>query len=162
MSAADWRYQTYVKKCDVFPLVLLRLFSGLEILVYHRSLYHKGVNFVLINQNIFFYNIQLWVMTWCTWSPSDINECSQITIDEHASCSNIEGSYIATVAPVTLCHAGLFQHIVAKRLISPAQFCPFPVYPAWHWHTCDPRVFVHVAFTWQEWFSLHSSISVKS
>ena len=102
-SAFDWRYQTLVKKCDVFPLVLLRLFSGLEILVYHRSLYHKGINFVLINQNIFYHNIELWVITWCTWSPSDINECSQINIrDEHASCSNIEGSYLATVAPVIL------------------------------------------------------------
>ena len=37
------------------------------------------------------------------WSPSDINEFSKINIrDEHASCSNIEGSYIATVAPVIL------------------------------------------------------------
>ena len=54
------------------------------------------------------------------------------------------------------------KNIVAKKLNSPEQFCPFPVYPAWHWHACDPRVFMHVAFTWQEWFPLHSLISVKS
>ena len=31
--AADWRYQTHMKKYDIFWRVLLRLFSGLEILV---------------------------------------------------------------------------------------------------------------------------------
>ena len=38
-------------------------------------------------------------------------------------------------------------NIVAKRLNSPVQFCPFPVYPARHSHTCDPRVLLHLAFT---------------
>ena len=33
VSAADWRYQTHVKKYDFFSRVLLRLFSGLEILL---------------------------------------------------------------------------------------------------------------------------------
>ena len=33
VSAADWRYQTQVKKYDIFLSVLLRLFSGLEILL---------------------------------------------------------------------------------------------------------------------------------
>ena len=32
-SVADWRYQTHVKKYRIFSLVLLRLFTGLEILV---------------------------------------------------------------------------------------------------------------------------------
>ena len=32
VSAADWRYQTHVKKYDIFSRVLLRLFAGLEIL----------------------------------------------------------------------------------------------------------------------------------
>ena len=41
-------------------------------------------------------------------------------------------------------------NILAKKLNSYVQFCPFPVYPAWHSHTYDPRVFTHVAFTWQE------------
>ena len=31
--AADWRYQTHVEKYRIFSRVLLRLFSGLEILV---------------------------------------------------------------------------------------------------------------------------------
>ena len=35
MSAADWRYQTGVKKYRIFPQVFLQLFSGLEILVEH-------------------------------------------------------------------------------------------------------------------------------
>ena len=33
MSAADWQYQTHYKKYCIFSHVLLRLFSGLEILV---------------------------------------------------------------------------------------------------------------------------------
>ena len=33
---------------------------------------------------------------------------------------------------------------------SPVQLRPFPVYPGWHSHTCDPMVFKHLAFTWQE------------
>ena len=52
-------------------------------------------------------------------------------------------------------------NIVTKKLNSPVQFCPFPVYPGWHSHICDPRVLLHLAFTWQEWFPLHSSISEK-
>lgn len=44
---------------------------------------------------------------------------------------------------------------------SPVQLSPFPVYPGWHSHTCDPMVFVQLAFTWQELFPLHSSISEK-
>ena len=39
VSAADWRYQTHVKKYRNFSRVLSWLFSGLEILVQHRSLY---------------------------------------------------------------------------------------------------------------------------
>ena len=41
VSATDWRYYTHVKKYNIFSSVLLRLFSGLEILVEHRSLYDK-------------------------------------------------------------------------------------------------------------------------
>ena len=41
VSAADWRYQTHQKKYRIFSRVLLRLFSGLEILVQHLSLYDK-------------------------------------------------------------------------------------------------------------------------
>ena len=52
-------------------------------------------------------------------------------------------------------------NIIAKRLNSPVQFWPFPLNPGWHSHTKDPLVFVQVAFTWQEWFPLHSSISEK-
>ena len=52
-------------------------------------------------------------------------------------------------------------NIIAKRLNSPMQFWPFPLNPGWHSHTKDPLVFVQVAFTWQEWFPLHSSISEK-
>ena len=36
-SAADWRYQTNVKKYRNFSRMLLQLFSGLK----HRSLYDK-------------------------------------------------------------------------------------------------------------------------
>ena len=43
----------------------------------------------------------------------------------------------------------------------PVQFCPFPVYPGWQSHTCDPLVLVQFAFSWQEWFPLHSSMSMK-
>ena len=43
----------------------------------------------------------------------------------------------------------------------PVQFCPFPVYPVWQSHTCDPLVLVQFAFSWQEWFPLHSSMSMK-
>ena len=35
VSAADWRYQTGVKKYRIFPEVFLQLFSGLEIFVEH-------------------------------------------------------------------------------------------------------------------------------
>ena len=35
---------------------------------------------------------------------------------------------------------------VARKLNSPEQFRPFPVYPGLHSHTCDPRVFVQVEF----------------
>ena len=52
-------------------------------------------------------------------------------------------------------------NIIPKRLNSPVQFWPFPLNPGWHSHTKDPLVFVQVAFTWQEWFPLHSSISEK-
>ena len=45
---------------------------------------------------------------------------------------------------------------------SPVQFCPFPVYPGWQSHTCDPLVLVQFASSWQEWFPLHSSMSMKS
>ena len=41
VSATDWRYYTHVKKYNIFSSVLLRLFSGQEILVEHRSLYDK-------------------------------------------------------------------------------------------------------------------------
>ena len=44
---------------------------------------------------------------------------------------------------------------------SPVQFCPFPVYPGWQSHTCDPKVLVQFAFSWQEWFPLHSSTSIN-
>ena len=44
----------------------------------------------------------------------------------------------------------------------PVQFCPFPVYPGWQLHSCDPMVLVQFAFSWQEWFPLHSSTSMKS
>ena len=44
---------------------------------------------------------------------------------------------------------------------SPEQFCPFPVYPGWQSHTCDPLVLAQFAFSWQEWFPLHSSMSMK-
>ena len=43
----------------------------------------------------------------------------------------------------------------------PVQSRPFPVYPGWQVQTYNPLVFVQVAFTWQEWFPLHSSISEK-
>ena len=45
---------------------------------------------------------------------------------------------------------------------SPVQFFPFPVYPGWQSHTCDPMVLRQFAFSWQEWFPLHSSTSMKS
>ena len=41
VSTADWRYQTLVKKHRIFSRLLLQLFSGLEILVLHRSLHDK-------------------------------------------------------------------------------------------------------------------------
>ena len=44
---------------------------------------------------------------------------------------------------------------------SPVQFWPFPVNPGWQSHTCDPLVLVQFAFSWQEWFPLHSSMSMK-
>ena len=42
------------------------------------------------------------------------------------------------------------------------QFCPFPVYPGWQLHTYDPMVLAQFAFSWQEWFPLHSSTSIRS
>ena len=45
---------------------------------------------------------------------------------------------------------------------SPVQFCPFPVYPGWQSHIYDPLVLVQFASSWQEWFPLHSSMSMKS
>ena len=44
---------------------------------------------------------------------------------------------------------------------SPVQFCPLSVYPGWQSHTCDPMVLVQFAFSWQECFPLHSSMSMK-
>ena len=41
VSAADWLYQHTWKKYDIFSRVLLRLFSGPEIPVEHRSLCAK-------------------------------------------------------------------------------------------------------------------------
>ena len=41
VSAADWRYQRRVKRYRIFSRVLLRFFSGLEILVKRCSLYDK-------------------------------------------------------------------------------------------------------------------------
>ena len=41
VSVADWRYQTRGIIIVIFTHVLLRLFSGLEILVKHRILYNK-------------------------------------------------------------------------------------------------------------------------
>ena len=56
--------------------------------------------YVLIHQNIFHHKIQLWVVTWCAWSSSDIDECSKVNIcDEHASCSNTQGSYSCVCNP---------------------------------------------------------------
>ena len=43
VSVADWRYQTRVIIIVIFTHVLLRLFSGLEILVKHRILCNKVV-----------------------------------------------------------------------------------------------------------------------
>ena len=40
---------------------------------------------------------------------------------------------------------------------SPVQFCPYPVYPGWHSHKCDPIVFVLFASSRHDWFPLHSS-----
>ena len=45
---------------------------------------------------------------------------------------------------------------------SPAQFCPFPVYPGWQSHKYDPLVLVQFASSLQERFPLHSSMSMKS
>ena len=44
----------------------------------------------------------------------------------------------------------------------PVQFCPFPVYPGWQSHKYDPLVLVQFACSWQEWFPLHLSMSMKS
>ena len=44
----------------------------------------------------------------------------------------------------------------------PVQWRPSPIYPGLHVQTCDPRVFLQVAFTWHlPGYVLHSSISVK-
>ena len=51
--------------------------------------------------------------------------------------------------------------IEGNLLKLPEQVCPSPVYPVWHVHTCDPMVLVQLAFTWQERFLAHSSISEK-
>ena len=59
-----------------------------------------GIHYILIRQNIFHHKIQLWVVTWYSWSPSDIDECSQIsTCDKNASCSNTQGSYSCACNP---------------------------------------------------------------
>ena len=55
----------------------------------------------------------------------------------------------------------LWPHFIVI-LNSPVQFCPFPVYPGWQSHTCDPLVLMQFASSWQEWFPLHSSMSMKS
>ena len=61
-------------------------------------------------------------------------------------------------APFTTLLIGI---VIKERHQVPVQLCPFPVYPGWQVQTYDPLVFVQVAFTWQEWFPLHSSISEK-
>ena len=54
----------------------------------------------MIQKNIFHHNIQLWVVPRYAWSPSDIDECSKMNIcDEHASCSNTQGSYNCACNP---------------------------------------------------------------
>ena len=55
----------------------------------------------------------------------------------------------------------LWPHFLAIPNL-PVQFGPFPVYPGWQSHTCDPMVLVQFAFSWQERFPLHSSMSMKS
>ena len=47
MSAADWQYQTHMKKYSIFSRVLLGLFLGLEIFVYHHSLCDKNLSATL-------------------------------------------------------------------------------------------------------------------
>ena len=45
-----------------------------------------------LSLNVVLQNIQLWVVTLCARSPSDIDECSTLNIcDKHASCSNTQG-----------------------------------------------------------------------
>ena len=59
-----------------------------------------SIHYILIHQNIFHHNIQLWVVTWYTWSRSDIDECSQMNIcDKNAACSNTQGSYSCACNP---------------------------------------------------------------
>ena len=41
-------------------------------------------------------------------------------------------------------------------------FCLFPLYPSWQSHKYDPLVLVQFASSWQEWFPLHSLMSMKS
>ena len=70
--------------------------------------------------------------------------------------------YFWTLHEATLLSIQHTYELLLYALNSPVQFCPSPVYPAWQSHTCDPMVLVQFAFSWQEWFPLHSSMSIKS
>ena len=55
----------------------------------------------------------------------------------------------------------LMEMVTKEMYQIPVQSRPFPVYPGWQVQTYNPLVFMQIAFTWQEWFPLHSSISEK-
>ena len=55
----------------------------------------------------------------------------------------------------------LMEMVTKETHQIPVQSRPFPVYPGWQVQTYNPLVFMQIAFTWQEWFPLHSSISEK-
>ena len=74
-----YTYNPNYSKREVIWNVLLTQIMAPEVIKY-------------LSLNVVLQNIQLWVVTLCAWSPSDIDECSTLNIcDEHASCSNTQG-----------------------------------------------------------------------
>ena len=87
--------QTCSGDFNKFPSMFRKVFMTREEQFYYCSFYTYNPSYSKreVIWNVL-QNIQLWVVTFCAWSLSDIDECSKLNIwDEHASCSNTQGPY---------------------------------------------------------------------
>ena len=73
----------------------------------------------------------------------------------------IQGKMAKTSLTTIMVLFFLMEMVTKETHQIPVQLRPFPVYPGWQVQTYNPLVFMQIAFTWQEWFPLHSSISEK-